>query len=459
MPIRLPSPPEGRTVSFEFDGQNIPAVEGEPVACSLLAAGEALFSRSVKYHRARGPYCFSGACSHCLMRIDGVPNVHSCLTPAREGLRVERQNAYPSAKVDVFASIDFFFPKGLDHHEMFAGVPIAEQVMAKVARQLAGLGVLPSQSAPARLPAESLRVPVAIVGGGAAGVGAAQVLGSMGIAYQLIERERVLGGRLASGPRPGDAPEVPALPEGLIRRSATAVGLYDDEHGKFLAVVTRQPSPRLLKLYADRFLITVGGHPQILPFGNNDFPGVYAARAAVKLLRLHRVAVGRKPVIVGWGEELYDTAREFEAAGIKVEAIVDLRGPVQNARARVLQGQPVGAYGRTGVHALRVEDAAGKRHKLECDAILCALPVSPGFELAEQGGAFTRFDSASGVFVVDADEHGRTAAGDVFVAGEIRGPLGARAAFEQGKRVAETVIGDLRILADSAAREIAEAKR
>ena len=70
---RLDSTPTD--ISVELDGQLVPAKAGEPVACSLWAAGEKVFSRSIKYHRPRGPFCFSGACSQCLMRVDGVPNV------------------------------------------------------------------------------------------------------------------------------------------------------------------------------------------------------------------------------------------------------------------------------------------------------------------------------------------------------------------------------------------------
>src|SRR5712692_12082679 len=153
--------PRGSEIAVDFEGDSIPALEGEPVAVSLLAAGESVFSRSVKYHRPRGPFCFAAACSHCLMRVDGVPNVFTCRAPARSGMRLERQNAYPTAEVDVFSSIDWLFPRGLDHHEMFAGVPVAEKVMAKVARHLAGLGLTPDSPAPARAPAEVLHTRVA----------------------------------------------------------------------------------------------------------------------------------------------------------------------------------------------------------------------------------------------------------------------------------------------------------
>src|SRR5262249_30721483 len=175
--LRLSPPnPAAKKISVDFEGESVPAIEGEPVACSLLAAGHAVFSRSVKYHRPRGPFCFAAACSQCLMRVDGVPNLYTCRVPARDGMRLERQNAYPSAEHDIFRSIDWLFPRGLDHHEMFAGVPIAESVMTKVARHLAGLGLLPDKPASQGLAPEVVSCAVAIVGGGAAGLAAAGVL-------------------------------------------------------------------------------------------------------------------------------------------------------------------------------------------------------------------------------------------------------------------------------------------
>src|SRR4051812_47967135 len=104
---RLPGGPERAPIRIELEGEPIPAREGEPIAAALLAAGVDVFSRSIKYHRARGPYCLSARCSHCLMRVDGEPNVFTCVTPARDGMRVERQNAFPSAEVDVFHAVDW----------------------------------------------------------------------------------------------------------------------------------------------------------------------------------------------------------------------------------------------------------------------------------------------------------------------------------------------------------------
>src|SRR5262249_17960768 len=157
--------------------------------------GETVFSRSIKYHRPRGPFCMAASCSQCLMRIDGLPNQFACQTPVHRGMRLERQNAFPSARVDVFASIDWPFPRGLDHRSMFAGVPVGEKVMAAVARHLAGLGLLPDAVPPAPRPPERLEAEVTIVGGGAAGLAAARALAAAGIGALVLEGEDRLGGR------------------------------------------------------------------------------------------------------------------------------------------------------------------------------------------------------------------------------------------------------------------------
>src|SRR6476661_6312170 len=159
MDRRLSEVPHGDKVTLTFEGDDVPACAGETVAVALFASGERVLSRSVKYHRPRSFFCLSGHCGACLMRIDGKPNVKACRTPVREGLQCERQNAFPSAGVDVLGAADFFFPKGMDHHTMFTTPRALNAVMQKVVRQLGGLGRLPDE----RPPGEKLSLPAARV--------------------------------------------------------------------------------------------------------------------------------------------------------------------------------------------------------------------------------------------------------------------------------------------------------
>src|SRR6476469_7040170 len=113
---RINEVPHGDRLNLSFEGDDVPACAGESVAVALFASGERVLSRSIKYHRPRGFFCLAGHCGACLMRIDGKPNMKACRTEARDGLEVERQNAFPSAGFDMLAAADFFFAGGMDHH-------------------------------------------------------------------------------------------------------------------------------------------------------------------------------------------------------------------------------------------------------------------------------------------------------------------------------------------------------
>lgn len=79
----------GRRITIYFDGDPIPAYEGEPVAAALYAAGIRITRLSRYSGEPRGPFCMIGQCTECAMTVDGVPNVRTCLLPAREGMRIE----------------------------------------------------------------------------------------------------------------------------------------------------------------------------------------------------------------------------------------------------------------------------------------------------------------------------------------------------------------------------------
>ena len=89
-------------LSFSLDGDRLEGARGDTVASALLRAKVTTFTRSIKYHRPRGPFCLAGSCGQCLMRVDGVPSLLACRTPAREGMRCERQNGPLGVENDLF---------------------------------------------------------------------------------------------------------------------------------------------------------------------------------------------------------------------------------------------------------------------------------------------------------------------------------------------------------------------
>ncbi len=82
---------KGKKVTFTFNGAAVEGYEGEPVAAALHAAGVRVLSHSRNYRRPRGFWCAIGNCSSCNMRVNGVPNVRTCVEPLLEGMIVETQ--------------------------------------------------------------------------------------------------------------------------------------------------------------------------------------------------------------------------------------------------------------------------------------------------------------------------------------------------------------------------------
>ena len=65
--------------------------DGDTIASALHAAGVRTLTTSLKYESPRGFFCGIGKCSSCLMRVNGVPNVRTCIAPLKEGIQVEMQ--------------------------------------------------------------------------------------------------------------------------------------------------------------------------------------------------------------------------------------------------------------------------------------------------------------------------------------------------------------------------------
>ena len=92
--VRLPDGhglERGAPLSLTVDGHSVTAYEGETVAAVLLAQG-LVATRTTRGGAARGVYCGMGVCFDCLVVVDGVPNTRACVTWARDGMDVARQD-------------------------------------------------------------------------------------------------------------------------------------------------------------------------------------------------------------------------------------------------------------------------------------------------------------------------------------------------------------------------------
>ena len=82
-------------VEIFLDGQPLKAREGEPVMAALVAAGVKVFRHTAK-GSPRRMFCGIGRCTDCVMKVDGIPGVRTCVTRVHAGMRVERQDGIGS---------------------------------------------------------------------------------------------------------------------------------------------------------------------------------------------------------------------------------------------------------------------------------------------------------------------------------------------------------------------------
>lgn len=399
VPARRIDPPVDEVVTLRVDGDEVRAVRGEPVALSLWAAGRIVLGRSVKYHRPRGAACFAGRCDGCAMRVNGVPSVRTCRVPAREGLVVETQNVLGSAEVDVLAATDWLFPSGMNHHEMFTWARPVNELMQRVARQVAGVGRLPD--APASLsPVESKAPDVLVIGAGPAGLVVAAVLGRAGLRVLCVDEESAPGGRLRWSPEPSHAALAAALAEEAVDAGVellvkhAVVGIFDEVDEGRVAIVAPSfeaaESPRAMRVRASAWVIATGRAEGAEAFAGNDLPGVVVAEAAARALS-HGVLLGERIAIAGdlatRRTELRVLADALRAAGASVDGPRDL-------------DELDRAHGRGAVRAVTWNDKPRSRgsRKVDCDLLVVGGRTSANYELAMQAGA--RAELRNGAFEI-----------------------------------------------------------
>lgn len=438
------------TITIEHDGERVEGREGEPLAISLLARGRLALARSVKFHRPRGAACLRGLCEGCLTRVDGVPNVMACCVPAREGVQVHSQNAFPNASIDVLRVTDWFFPREFDHHHLMVryGRTI-NAAMTVFARRMAGLGTLPDVEGP--LPTPEARVcDVLVVGAGPAGLAAAAELARGGAHVLLIDEEPEPGGTLLDElerlPGPSEASKGPtgrafaAALTAEARRAGAEVLTHASAAATFDNATVVVSPERAMLVRARARVFATGCHEQLGAFENNDLPGVFTARAAARALG-QGVLVGERVLIVGEAWPAQGLAQALRDAGAHVDWLPG---------ARLLRARGTGA-----VSGARLSEAGAER-TFKCDALVVAAEPTPAYEILGQAGVAARPEAARMCFAPDTRPDGSTERPDVFAAGSVREPMGrfehvdprrpleAGGAVADGVRVARAVLSFLR---------------
>ncbi|MBN2050216.1 MAG: (2Fe-2S)-binding protein [Spirochaetales bacterium] len=78
-------------IPITVDGKTLYARKGEMIAAALMANGISVFRKTEKKKSPRGIFCGIGRCTDCVMIVNGIPNVRTCVTPVEENMIIRTQ--------------------------------------------------------------------------------------------------------------------------------------------------------------------------------------------------------------------------------------------------------------------------------------------------------------------------------------------------------------------------------
>ena len=413
---------KGRVVEFEHDGRALEGYEGETIAAALHAAGVRVLRHSVKLERPRGFFCAIGRCSSCLMTVDGVPNVMTCVTPLRAGMKVETQKG-----------------KGTIPDAAFPETPYDPDY-----------------------PRDLGNIQLAIIGGGPAGLSAAIAAGRLGVECVVIDENAVAGGQLIKqthmffGSKEHHArvrgvdiggillKELEDLPVRTMT-DTTVLGLYPD---RVLALLR---DGKLHRLTADAVILATGASENMLAFPDSDLPGVYGAGAVQTLMNVDGVAPGKRVLMVGAGNIGLIVSYQLLQAGVEVAAVVEglpeiggyhvHAAKIRRAGVPILTSHTIlGAVGTDRVEGAVVskigsdwQPIEGTEVEFDVDTICLAVGLTPNCELAGQIGCDEAHVAELGGRVAVHDASLETTVPGVFIAGDASGIEEASTAMLEGR--------------------------
>ncbi|MGI9371615.1 MAG: sarcosine oxidase subunit alpha family protein [Hyphomicrobiales bacterium] len=431
-------------IDFHWNGQKMQGLKGDTLASALLGNGVRVMGRSFKYHRPRSVIGLGAEEPNALVGVGegnrAEPNLRASQVELYGGLVAKAQNAWPSVDHDigqVNALISRFIPAGFYYKTFMWPQKFWKDVYEPFIRRAAGLGVAPEGPDPDSYEQFNCHCDVLIVGGGVAGLAAADAAASSGAQVILADENPRLGGvgDLYNSEIDG-APQtdwIAAKTAELVKRDnvtlltrTTVMGHFHQNYVMmFQRLADHEPSlldqgaprHRLWKLRVKHVITATGALERPIPFAHCDRPGVMLSSAVRGYATRYGVSVGECGVVFANNDDAYRTAINMVEAGIPIARLVDVRAYpdgelVDQARRAGIEISPSSAVSGvvTGVGGKSIKKVkiaaysgsgrvAGHEQKVDADFVAVSGGWNPAVHLHCHNGGKLRFDEALHAFV------------------------------------------------------------
>ncbi len=308
---------------------------------------------------------------------------------------------------------------------------------------------------------------ILVIGGGPAGLSAAIEAASLGAEVTVLDSDLKLGGQLIKQTHKFfGSKEEHAGTRGLsiadilfeelehhqesgkvkVLSNATATGYYKED-GVVSYVVGEE---EYVRIKPKKIIMATGAQERLIPFPNNDLPGVYGAGAIQTLMNVYGVAPGDKVLMVGAGNIGLIVSYQLMQAGVEIvgilEAMPKIGGYWVHAAKIRRMGVPIylqhtitEALGEKVIEGALIQEIdncfkpQGEPKKIDCDIICLAVGLTPTCELLWQADCSMKFVPQLCGYVARRDALMRTSHPDIWVAGDAAGIEEASAAMVEGR--------------------------
>jgi sarcosine oxidase subunit alpha len=457
-----------RRLRFQFNGKAYEGFGGDTLASALLANGVRVVGRSFKFHRPRGIYSAGMEEPNALVQLGAgaasEPNLRATQVELFDGLEAASVNCWPSVKFDVWSLNDRFsglLPAGF-YYKTFMWPKSFWHRYEKIIRKGAGLGTAPEVADHNIYYKRHQHCDVLVVGGGPAGISAALAAGRSGARVILADEQAELGGALlGNGERieaasgidwaMGARAELDGMDEVRVLSRTTAFGYYDHNYvlmvervNDHLGAPPGTLRQRLWKIRAGQVVVATGSIERPMIFADNDRPGVMLAGGARTYINRYGVKPGNRAVLYGNNDHIYQAALDLADAGVRVEAVVDVRAKpagetvaaVRERGIEILARHAVGgALGKKrlrGVEVLALNDKgdgfAGEIRRLRADLLCLSGGWTPTTHLFSQSGGTFDYSEDQACFLPAKARQAVSVAGAANGVYSLKGCLGEGAA-------------------------------
>ncbi|MFU8793460.1 MAG: NAD(P)/FAD-dependent oxidoreductase [Acholeplasmataceae bacterium] len=303
---------------------------------------------------------------------------------------------------------------------------------------------------------------VIIIGGGPAGLCAAQMFVGTKLSVLIIDRDHHLGGQLMKqthkffGSKEQYAKErgfviaqhlidkISEEPNIEVIKGTTVTGLYSDR------VVTTICESTYKKYQADAIIVATGASERALAFENNDLPGVYGAGAIQTLMNIYGIMPAQEVVMIGSGNIGLIVSYQLIQAGVRVKALIEAQSVIGGYKVHasklkrlgvpfLMQKTIVRALGETSVNAIEIASLDDQfqvipntNQVIETDAVCIAVGLSPMTQLLGMLHVDMKYIKELGGLVPVLNEDHQTSIPFLFTCGDASGIEEASSAMMEG---------------------------